>query len=494
MKTQLIQLEAHDDLISIRDKMSWSKTPRILLVWPIRERVSLRPLDLKLLQRHAVDLGVQLGLVTIDPDIRAAAHELNIPFFKTSSLARKSGWPVAERTRIKRRVRRGAALRLRDLSRLPDSLTMQRPAARLLVFLLGVLAVFALMSMFIPSAQVSLIPAERTQTITLPVSAAPDIDTVYLSGSVPAHIITLTVEANDTARSSDWILVPNQPAQGTVEFTNITPNEVLIPAGTVVRTPEQLDMRFATLEPVSVPEGQGQTVLVAVTALDPGSQGNLEAGQLTAIEGGLGLFLTSNNPESTVGGTDILRASPSREDVETLRKQLLEQLYLAAQSEIRSRLFANDILFTSTLTFIQTLEENISPEVGQPGTQVTLHLKAEFQALYAASSDLSLLAQSALDASMPAGYEPLSTSLKIEAVGSPVSNPDGVSRWQMRASREIRQRVDVGQVVALVRGVSPGLAMKRLDESLELSSPAVIAVWPEWWPTLPYIPLRIAVK
>jgi hypothetical protein len=64
MKTQLIPLESHDDLISIRDRMSWAKTPRILLVWPKSERIPLRPLDLKVLQRHATSLGAQLGLVT----------------------------------------------------------------------------------------------------------------------------------------------------------------------------------------------------------------------------------------------------------------------------------------------------------------------------------------------------------------------------------------------------------------------------------------------
>ena len=47
MKTQIITLESHDDLISVRDKLSWAKTPRILLVWPKYEDVTLRLLDLK---------------------------------------------------------------------------------------------------------------------------------------------------------------------------------------------------------------------------------------------------------------------------------------------------------------------------------------------------------------------------------------------------------------------------------------------------------------
>ena len=64
MKTQIITLESHDDLISVRDRLSWAKTPRILLVWPKYEKVTLRQVDLKVLQRHASSLGAQLGLVT----------------------------------------------------------------------------------------------------------------------------------------------------------------------------------------------------------------------------------------------------------------------------------------------------------------------------------------------------------------------------------------------------------------------------------------------
>src|SRR5215207_7702582 len=61
MKTQIITLESHDDLISVRDRLSWAKTPRILLVWPKYEKVTLRQVDLKILQRHASSLGAQLG-------------------------------------------------------------------------------------------------------------------------------------------------------------------------------------------------------------------------------------------------------------------------------------------------------------------------------------------------------------------------------------------------------------------------------------------------
>ncbi|MBP6210838.1 MAG: hypothetical protein KA473_15505, partial [Anaerolineales bacterium] len=93
MKTQIITLASHDDLISVRDKLSWAKTPRILLVWPKYEKVNLRLLDLKVLQRHADSLGAQLGLVTRRAKVRRDAESLGIPVFKSTTAAQRDLWP-----------------------------------------------------------------------------------------------------------------------------------------------------------------------------------------------------------------------------------------------------------------------------------------------------------------------------------------------------------------------------------------------------------------
>ena len=89
MKTQIIMLESHDDLISVRDRMSWAKTPRILLVWPKYEKVALRQVDLKVLQRHASSLGAQLGLVTRARRVRQDAEALRIPVFESTGQAQR---------------------------------------------------------------------------------------------------------------------------------------------------------------------------------------------------------------------------------------------------------------------------------------------------------------------------------------------------------------------------------------------------------------------
>src|SRR5512143_494503 len=153
MKTQIITLESHDDLISVRDRLSWAKTPRILLVWPKGVPVMLRPLDLKVLQRHANSLGAQLGIITRRSSVRREAEALGLPVYKSTSSAQKDAWP--NRPKRRRRVMRPPRRDLRDL-RL-DAIQAEAgwrstPAVRVIAFGFGVLAVLALVGLFLPRA------------------------------------------------------------------------------------------------------------------------------------------------------------------------------------------------------------------------------------------------------------------------------------------------------------------------------------------------------
>ena len=92
MKTQILQLEPHDDVISARDKMGWGQTARVLLVWPNRGQILTRRVDLELLLRHSRSLGGQLALVTRDPDVRYHAKRIGIHVFKSVRQAQHTRW------------------------------------------------------------------------------------------------------------------------------------------------------------------------------------------------------------------------------------------------------------------------------------------------------------------------------------------------------------------------------------------------------------------
>ncbi len=83
MKIQIIQIEPYDDTISVKDKMGWGQTGRVVLVWPTRGRLLDRRLDLVLILRHSQALSAQIALVTSDPEVRFQARSLDIPVYQS---------------------------------------------------------------------------------------------------------------------------------------------------------------------------------------------------------------------------------------------------------------------------------------------------------------------------------------------------------------------------------------------------------------------------
>jgi len=64
MKTHIIQPETHDDLISVLDMISWSKSPRVVLVLPGIQNIIHSRVGLIRLHRKAEQQGAMLSLVT----------------------------------------------------------------------------------------------------------------------------------------------------------------------------------------------------------------------------------------------------------------------------------------------------------------------------------------------------------------------------------------------------------------------------------------------
>ncbi len=296
MKTKIITLESHDDLISVRDKLSWAKTPRILLVWPKYEKVTLRLLDLKVLQRHADSLGAHLGLVTRRANVRRDAESLGIPVFKSTSAAQKNLWPdSAPRTqRIPKNPRQ-------DLRTMRDSVYQKEAAwrtsllGRVLTFTVGVMAVLAVAAIFIPRAAVTLYPESQTQSVTIPVNASLLTESVLLTGDIPARTLSVTVNAEQTLAVTNEISLPNSKAKGVVRFTNLGQDEVEIPAGTVISTVDLI--RYITLNDTLLPAGVDEFVEVKIAALEAGSRGNAVPDSISIIEGLLALSATVTNPD-----------------------------------------------------------------------------------------------------------------------------------------------------------------------------------------------------
>lgn len=491
MKTKIITLESHDDLISVRDKLSWAKTPRILLVWPKYEKVTLRLLDLKVLQRHADSLGAHLGLVTRRANVRRDAESLGIPVFKSTASAQRDLWPAPAS-----RKRRIPPLPRRDLREMRDEIYEKEPAwrtslvGRVVTFTVGVVAVLVVAGLFVPRAAVTLYPEAQIQSVVVPVSASTSQSSVSITGSVPAQGLSVTVEAEQSMTVSSQIAIPKTKAAGAVRFSNLTSNEIPIPAGTVVSASSST--RFVTLTDEILPAGVDEFVEVPIEALTGGSAGNVEADSILFVEGPLGLSVTITNPEQTTGGTDARMIGPDEEDRTQLREAVMEELKRLAETRLRAQIDDNDLFLTDTIQASEILMEEYSPDENEPGNLLELKVEAEFSAFYVLQTDLEQLAAVTLGAP-PQGFVPFGET-EFDLMAPPVTDVSGVTHFELEITRTTLRGIDGFKAYSLIRGLEIEQAQIILKSNFIFREEPEIAITPSWWKYLPLIPFNISVE
>ena len=496
MKTQIITLETHDDLISVRDRMSWAKSPRILLVWPKFERVTLRPVDLRVLQSHARTLGAELGLVTRIANVRRNAQGFGIPVFATTTEAQREAWPPQ---RLPKSLRlRKIALRnlweMKQQSKVGEAKWRSNSVVRVGFFAMGVLAVLTVAILFLPHTAIKLTLISQQQSITIPVSANPGTESVFVSGNIPAYQTSALVTTTQTMAVTSQGAVPNDKAEGIARFTNLTQTDLTIPAGTVVYTTGSPSIEFQTANITHLPGGSKSFVEVPIVAVEAGSSGNVAAGAIQAIDGTLALSASISNPSPTVGGTDLTTTEAADADRQHLHDIAMSALDQQAKQEIISSIGAHDLLLLNTLKADVPSQEIYDPPAGQPGDTLKLTMSVQYNAQYVKADDLRQLAQTLLDAAMPAGFVSKPDTLQFNSTNVFTADQAGSTHFNVLAQRVLIHDIQSPQVIFLVRGLSPANAKQVLLSKLPLAEPPEIQTSPSWWPWLPLIPFRITVQ
>ena len=356
------------------------------------------------------------------------------------------------------------------------------------------LAVLAVAALFVPRAAIKLEPISQAQSVVLPVTASPSVQSVLITGSLPAHEITITVSGQQAAQITSKTSIPQDKASGIVRFTNLSQSDLSIPAGTVVFGIEPETVRFVTLNDTHLPGNINAVVEVPIEAMEGGEAGNLPADAIQAVNGNLGLSISVTNPEPTSGGSDRLAVAPADSDRQRVHEVLTGSLQTQAQNQLSDSLGGQDLLLTNTLKMGQVLGETYDPPAGQPGNLLTLSMCVEYSAQYITGADLTQLAQATLNASLPEGFGPVPGTLAFHAVQTPIVDESGASQFNLQIERKLVREIDPARVNALVRGLPPEAAAQVLGSDLPLVSAPQIDLSPSWWPWLPLIPFRIEVN
>jgi hypothetical protein len=84
-------------------------------------------------------------------------------------------------------------------------------------------------------------------------------------------------------------------------------------------------------------------------------------------------------------------------------------------------------------------------------------------------------------------------STNIEHLGN-TSFEAGISKpWRLQLTRDLVSEPSSEQAVSLVLGQKPEEARQLLMENLDISGEPRLVTSPNWWPVVPFIPIRIDV-
>ncbi len=497
MKTQIIQLEPHDDTISVKDKMDWSQTPRVLLVWPQRGKVLRNRLDLVLLERYCSAHGSQLALLTKDQEIIFQAAQAGIPVFQNRKSAQLQPWGKSFREFKRQEMSQKA-----QQTRFSNLVEKEKRAAysellpwmRISIFTIAVLAVLAIAATLLPSASVTIPQESYTHRITIPIKAYPGETHVRISGSIPARDLLILVEDQDSLPTSGTQPYPSDYARGEVVFTNLSEDPIQINENTILSTDGENPILFETTFPGYAPAGNGEQITIPVRALEPGSQGNLAANQITRINLSLGTELSVSNPQPTSGGEDIYLPAPSEQDREKLSNILLGNLKQLALKQSHIQLSPRDILLSSEPDLDEIITNNFLPEEGSTGDTLTLISKIRFRVYYAAEEDLKSLAVDAINAQYTGSdYVPILESIRLNQLSDPHTDAEQTASWDMEVEWEDRRILNQQEIIQVILGKKPIEAKRLLQEYLQMEHSPKIGLYPDWWVRIPALPFRITI-
>jgi len=492
MKTVILQVEAYDDVASIRDKISGSRAERILLVIPRQKRAFPDRVELNLISRLAQENGAAFALVSRSDITREHAESLGITVFGSIPEAQKGEWhwvnePVNRTARF-----RGKAGVIGMREDLPMAATARspHPIVRSLMISMSFLAIIALLIFLIPSATIVVYPEPETQTVSVDIRASTAISQSSITGLLPAMVEPLSASGQKTLTSTGSITVGTEKARGEVTVRNLSTEAQEIPEGASFATGGEQSLRYIAVASVNLP-AESKGVIVPVEALLPGIEGNIEPGMITLLEGSGGSKVEVTNEAPITGGASTSVNSPTEADYNLAHTLLLSELEEKAMKAIETRGSQEKTPVPGSLKLIRVESEERENPVGEPSDTVTLNMTAAYTILVYDTNESKTLMEDVLNLSIPEGYHDAETPTSIINQEEVTFDPQGEASWQVTASRQVVKDIEKQPLFMMLRGMDKLEAIKRLNDEIPTVKEAEVQTFLQWWPWLPFFTGRI---
>lgn len=434
--------------------------------------------SMRLLQRRAEDLGLDITLISNDRMTRQLCAEIGFGCYSDASSFR----------------RENAQPHYRREPRVAGDMIVAAVAGLAFAILAGFMALVVL-----PSAAITITPVASNLAVDVPVVADSSATSVDLANSrIPAKFVSSgDVDGSVVVNATGQRDVPSQPARGFVTFTNLTAQPLAVPKSTIVTGGK---IAFATVSDTQVGPSIsiGSTAIpgtdvAAVQAVEPGEGGNVPVGAITAVQGALSTKVSVINHSALTGGAKKKATYLSSDDQAKARQLLLTQLLQQALDKIRSQTPRNETFLPSPDNDGDNAIEEATYEdsAEQVTTQTRLHMKVLLRGLTFQGDDVNQVVSQAVDNAIRQRGSGTQLSGPLSIDPPVVAGNDGsVVKLQVHTAARVVTPLDTAAVAQQTRGLSASEAKVALLKTAGVGD-ADVELWPGWVRHVPRLAWRI---
>jgi hypothetical protein len=373
-------------------------------------------------------------------------------------------------------------------------------AVKIGIFVLAVLVVAFAALAIIPNAQITLVPQSTKITAAINVIANPEATEVDpLTGIVPSTEVQAIVRDSITVPTTGKKSIPETRAKGRVIFVNQLNTPVRISQGTVTRTSATGQaLRYVLTQDVDIPAGIGAQAEGIVEAVEAGTASNVDANLINEIEGVAALAARVSNPEPLTDGGDKEVRAVDAADRAKAQEEIRPQLRAAALKQLEDNLEPGEFILPESLSG-NILELTFDHEVTEQADELTLVMRVAYSAEKVKSEDANSLIFGALNAQTPPGFDLLPEGMTFQrgeafVISDTQTVTQTLFQFPMQGTGYAAADLDVGTAVNKIAGkpVADGAAL--LEDSLPLKKEPQIAIFPRWFPWLPWLSFRIQTE
>ncbi|HUN23772.1 MAG TPA: hypothetical protein PK299_11640 [Anaerolineales bacterium] len=508
MKEQVIHLSSHDDVDTVRDRIGRLQADRVLLVFPqTGDPPKINSLlHLRLIHRQTSVLGAHLGIVTRNDKVCDLAQALRIPVFNAVEDSHALRW----RSRLPQ-WRNWRSENPSNLLFPPTIRKTRKPLPRWLtlplrvgLFAVAVLAVCVLIALVLPSATLTIHPIEQPVQAELTFLLDSNrTQSDFLAGELASQLATVELADQVEVATTGSIEVGTARASGEVTFTNRTDRQVIVPAGSAVRSSDSsTPQRFVTQATAIIPAGTGSLAVVPILAVNAGPAGNVAAGRINRLDGALGEQVNTLNLRATTGGETITAPAVALADVERATQQLLTRLQETAQTALQGQLQAEQTLLLETLQ-IEVLASTPSHFSGEQADRLGLEMRVQVSAVVQDAAQIRQAVLANLQAQAGEQWV-LPETLQVEELSAPQVQANRQVRLSLRAQAQSTPQFNTAQIQQVARWqavTTLSAQMVALDPNISAAdlafSPAFLNQLPaplQSWLRTPWLAWRIRVQ